>query len=213
VVGDTLPGSRGEHTLQVELGSDRRARAFYGNQMLDHLNEAMRQFIGRQSLMFIASADGRGECDCSFRAGDPGFVLVIDEKHVMWPEYRGNGVMASGGNVRENPHMGLLLMDFEATVGLHLNGRAELREDGSFVGLPSDLRRRVEEQNTSAGGKRPAFWFRVEVEEAYLHCAKHVPRMVPAGKVIDWGTDDDAAKGGDFFGVRAARAAAARQAG
>lgn len=202
---ELLPGSRGEHTLQVELGSDRRAIAFYGNQMLDRLNPAMQRFIARQSLMFIASADGRGECDCSFRAGDPGFVVVVDEKHVMWPEYRGNGVMASGGNVRENPHMGLLLMDFGETVGLHINGRAELREDGAFVGLPAEVRRFVQQERTSSGGKRPAFWFLVEVEEAYLHCSKHIPRLVPGDKVIDWGTDDDVKKGGDYFGVRAGR--------
>jgi predicted pyridoxine 5'-phosphate oxidase superfamily flavin-nucleotide-binding protein len=200
-----LPGSRGEHALQDELGSGQRAVAFYANQMLDHLNPAMRGFIARQSLLFVASADAHGECDCSFRAGDPGFVIAVDEKRVMWPEYRGNGVMASGGNVRENPHMGLLLLDFDETVGLHINGRAQLREDGAFEGLPAEARRRVDEARASSGGKRPVLWFLVEVEEAYLHCSKHVPRLLPAGKEIDWGTDDPVKKGGDYFGVRADR--------
>lgn len=200
-----LPGSSGEHALQDALGTSQRAVAFYANQMLDRLNAAMREFVSRQTLLFVASADGHGECDCSFRAGDPGFVIVVDDKRVMWPEYRGNGVMASGGNVRENPHMGLLLMDFGETVGLHVNGRAELREDGAFDDLPADVRRKVEEARATPGGKRPVFWFLVEVEEAYLHCSKHVPRLVPAGKQIDWGTDDPVKKGGDYFGVRSGR--------
>lgn len=202
-----LPGSRGEHALQAEWGNDGRALAFYQNQMLDHLNPAMQDFVARQTLLFVASADANGECDCSFRGGDPGFVRVVDARRLMWPEYRGNGVTASAGNVRENRHMGLLLMDFDRTVGLHVNGRAELREDGAFDGLPAEVRRSVEAERASAGGKRPVFWFLVEVEEAYLHCAKHIPRLLPAGKEIDWGTDDDAKKGGDYFGVRAARRA------
>lgn len=201
-----LPGSHGEHALQTEFGSDKRALAFYNNQMLDVLNPAMQDFIARQTLMFIASADARGECDCSFRAGEPGFVRVVDERHILWAEYRGNGVMASGGNVRENPHMGVLLMDFDQTIGLHINGKAHLLQDGAFTELSDDLRRYVLKENASSGGKRPAFWFLLEVEEAYIHCAKHIPRMVLADKVIDWGTDDDVKKGGDYFGVRAARA-------
>lgn len=200
-----LPGSRGEHALQEELGSASRAAAFYRNQMLDHLNPAMQAFVAQQTLMFIASADDHGECDCSFRAGDPGFVHVVDERRILWPEYRGNGVMASGGNVRENPHLGVLLMDFDATIGLHVNGRARLHPHGAFEGLPPRARRHVEARDAAAGGKKPVFWVEVEIEEAYVHCSKHMPRLLPAGKVIDWGTDDDAKKGGDYFGVRAAR--------
>lgn len=75
-----LPGSAGEHLLQNKQGSQDRARTFYERQVLDHLNERMRIFVGRQSMMFIATADGAGECDCSFRAGLPGFVHVLDER-------------------------------------------------------------------------------------------------------------------------------------
>jgi uncharacterized protein len=199
----TLPGSAGEHTLQLELGADKRARAFYDNQMLDHLNPAMREFIGKQTLLFIASADAHGECDCSFRAGDPGFVKVVNEKHVLWPEYRGNGVTASGGNVKENGHLGMLLMDFEHTIGLHINGKAQLRADGAFDGLPDEVTRFIAAENASVGGKKPGFWLLVEVEEAYVHCRKHIPRLTPAGDSIEWGTDDDVKKGGDYFGARA----------
>jgi hypothetical protein len=200
-----LPGSAGEHALQIEWGNERRAQAFYRNQMLDHLNPPMQAFIAEQSMLFIASADAHGECDCSFRAGGAGFVRVVDAKRVLWPEYRGNGATASAGNVKENGHLGLLLMDFvHDTVGLHINGKAWLSQDGSFADLPEETRLFIAEAATWEG-KKPAFWFLVEVEEAYLHCAKHVPRFAPADKDLDWGTDDDVKKGGDYFGVRAAR--------
>ena len=199
-----LPGSKGEHVLQIELGSEKRALGFYNNQMLDYLNPAMQEFITKQSMMFIASSDAHGECDCSFRAGHSGFVWVIDKKHIMWPEYRGNGVVASGGNVKENPHMGILFMDFlEHTIGLHINGKVFLREDGIFDALPVNVQRAVAEENATTGGKKPAFWFLLEVEEAYIHCAKHIPHLVPYEKSIDWGTDDVVRKGGDFFKVKA----------
>jgi predicted pyridoxine 5'-phosphate oxidase superfamily flavin-nucleotide-binding protein len=199
-----LPGSKGEHDLQIELGSDKRALGFYNNQMLDYLNPAMQEFIAQQAMMFIASSDAHGECDCSFRSGGTGFVLVANEKHILWPEYRGNGVMASGGNVKENPHLGVLFLDFfENTIGLHINGKAHLSEDGAFEGLPENIQKIVAEENATSGGKKPAFWLLLEVEEAYIHCAKHIPRLAPAEKSIDWGTDDVVKKGGDFFNVKA----------
>ena len=66
----------------------------------------MREFIGRMELAFFATADAHGECDSEFlRAGPPGFVQVLDDRTVAWPEYRGNGVMASAGNMVHNPHV------------------------------------------------------------------------------------------------------------
>lgn len=204
VTNPPLPGSDGEHTLQTELGNEKRALGFYNNQMLDYLNPEMQRFIEKQSMMFIASSDAHGECDCTFRAGEVGFVRVIDNTHIVWPEYRGNGVTASGGNVKENPHMGVLFMDFvEDTIGLHINGKAQLHTDGAFDGLPKEVQAAIATENVTTGGKKPVFWFLLEVEEAYAHCAKHIPRFRPVDKLLDWGTDDKIKKGGDYFKVKA----------
>src|ERR1041384_820966 len=89
------PGSRGEHSLQERYGTAERAERFYREQVLSYLNSRMRDFIARQEMMFVATADAQGECDCTFRAGPPGFVWVIERDRVAWPEYRGNGVLAS----------------------------------------------------------------------------------------------------------------------
>jgi len=45
----------------------------------------MREFIARMEMAFIATADGRGECDCSFRAGPPGFLRVIGDQMIAYP--------------------------------------------------------------------------------------------------------------------------------
>ncbi|HEV3464693.1 MAG TPA: pyridoxamine 5'-phosphate oxidase family protein [Actinomycetota bacterium] len=181
-----LPGSSGEHELQRQHQTQERANRFYRQQVLERLNERMIQFIGRQEMVWIATADAHGECDCSFRAGPPGFVQVLDDRTLRYPEYRGNGVMASLGNILENPHVGMVFLDFDRErIGLHVNGTARIIEAGG-----NGVRPRVER------------WVEVRVEEAYIHCRKHLPHLV---KAVDqgraWGTDDVRAKGGDYFGA------------
>jgi predicted pyridoxine 5'-phosphate oxidase superfamily flavin-nucleotide-binding protein len=168
--GEAIPAAgeaimnNGERELQDRLGTRERADAFHARQMLSHLNEAMRHFIGRQEMMFLATADAGGGCDNTFRAGPPGFVRVLDEHHLSWPELRGNGVMASLGNITENAQVGLLFLDFGETIGLHVNGTAEIVED------PDD-------QAGTPPGQRARLWVVTRVQEAYIHCTKHIPRM------------------------------------
>jgi uncharacterized protein len=199
------PAASGEREAQARFGTARRAAAFCANQQLDHLNEAMRQFIARQEMVSIATSDAAGRCDCSFRAGEPGFVQVLNSKTLAYPEYRGNGVLASVGNILENPHIGMIFLDYcDTTLGLHVNGRARVLDPQELLALP-DLPDALMQAARATGGRRPEAWVLVDVEEAYIHCSKHVPLMKRLDKRIEWGTDDEAAKGGDFFGVKAER--------
>ena len=196
-----LPGSDGEHVVQERWDAVDRARTFYDRQMLDHLNEQMREFIARQEMFFLATSDARGECDSSFRAGEPGFVVVLDGRTLLYPELRGNGVYASLGNIAENPHVALMFLDFfDDLIGLHVNGRATVVEHEQLL---ADERVTVEllEVLTRQGGRRPERWVAVDVEEAYIHCSKHIPRLAKLDRQVDWGTDDARRKGGDYFGV------------
>ena len=194
-----MPGSQGEHALQERFGTKDRAAAFYQNQMLDHLNDAMCAFIARQEMVFIATADIHGECDCSFRAGLPGFVRVLDAKTLLYPEYRGNGILASLGNMAENPHIGLLFVDFfQSTVGLHINGTAQTLENDALRHRP-DIPDEVRQELAVLGGRQSERWVMVQVEEAYIHCSKHIPLLQKVEKTIHWGTDNPAYKGGDYF--------------
>jgi uncharacterized protein len=193
-------GTAAEHELQCRYGTSERAARFYRDQVLDHLNPAMREFVARQDMAFIATADGTGECDASFRAGAPGFIHVIDERTIAYPEYRGNGVMASLGNIHDNPHVGILMIDFvRDLMGLHVNGRARVVEDGELrtevADLPADVVR----------GRQPERWVVVSVDEAFVHCRKHIPRMMHVPHRRAWGTDDARRKGGDFFEATASR--------
>lgn len=191
------PGSDGEHELQHRFGSEDRADRFYSDQVLDRLNHSMIDFVGKMQMAFIATSDRSGECDSSFRAGNAGFIHVIDELTIAYPEYRGNGVLASLGNISENPHIGILLIDFvDDLIGLHINGSARIVADDVFRNaVPRLPAERVK-------GRIPERWVVVDVEEAYIHCRKHIPRMVPASRHRSWGTDNATTKGGDFFGAK-----------
>ncbi len=197
----TGPGSSGEQQAQARFGTSGRAASFYEHQVLTSLNQAMREFIARMEMVYIATADARGHCDCSFRAGAPGFVQVLDEKTLAYPEYRGNGVLASVGNILENPHIGMIFLDYyHTTVGLHVNGIARVIDTTDLSTLPN-VTSGMTEAASNTGGRQPKAWIVVDVEEAYIHCSKHVPLLARREKQIVWGTDDERLKGGNFFKI------------
>ena len=189
-------GSSGEKKLQKTLGTEGRARSFYQNQVLPYLNEDMIAFVRQAELCFIATSDAHGECDCSLRSGEAGFFFVENEQTIYYPEYRGNGVMASLGNISENPHIGLMFIDFHVgKVGLHVNGKAEILHNEDFhINFTDDQMERFSRER-----ERAERWIKISIEEAYIHCSKHIPRMTKVDKELPWGTDDVKLKGGDFF--------------
>jgi predicted pyridoxine 5'-phosphate oxidase superfamily flavin-nucleotide-binding protein len=195
-----LPGSAGEHLLQAAYGTAARADRFYADQVLDHLNPRMTEFLGRMEMAFVATAAANGECDCSLRTGPPGFIEVLDDRTLAYPEYRGNGVLASLGNMLHNPHIGIFLVDFTRDlIGLHVNGDARIVTPDQMAELDLDL---PEPENN---GRRPVQWVVVRVTEAYVHCSKRIPYLVPQPRV--GGGDARRYRGTDYFGVTARRRA------
>ena len=191
------PGSSGEHELQCAYGTQDRADRFYAEQVRDRLLPAMVEFVRRMDMVFLATSDAAGECDASFRAGPPGFVRVLDNRTLAYPEYRGNGVHASLGNMAENPHVGLVMIDFERDrIGLHVNGGARIVADDELRAAHPEL------PHDPAPGRQPERWVVVNVEEAYVHCRKHIPQMQRVTQRRPWGTDDPTRKGGDYFGAK-----------
>jgi hypothetical protein len=197
------PGSVGEHVLQEAFGTTQRAQQFYRNQIAGQLTPVMREFIGRMEMAFVATSDMAGECDCSFRAGPPGFILILDDRTIAYPEYRGNGVMASLGNMLLNPHIGIFMADFTRDlIGLHINGDTEILTPDQMRELGFEL---PEPENR---GRQPVMWVLVTITEAYIHCSKHIPKLVPQSRVRHWGTDNPRHKGGNYFGVAPAEESA-----
>ena len=197
-------GSKGERVLQKKVGTKNKASTFYKKQMLDHLNPYMRKFILKQEMVFIATADSKGECDCSFRAGKQGFIKIVDDQTLIFPEYQGNGVMASMGNITENPNIGMTFIDFfENTIGLHVNGKAKIITGEELLANEALVKNIT--GGAAEGPSNQKFWILIKVEEAYIHCSKHIPHLKKLDKKIYWGTDDEVHKGGDFFNAESSQ--------
>lgn len=88
-----------------------------------------RAFIQQCPMVFVATADADNRPDCSYKGGLPGFVRVLDEKTLVFPDYDGNGMYRSWGNLVVNPHVGLLFIDFENQTRLRVNGTARISDD------------------------------------------------------------------------------------
>jgi predicted pyridoxine 5'-phosphate oxidase superfamily flavin-nucleotide-binding protein len=188
-----LPGSDGEHFAQDLYGTRDRALRFYRDQMLDVLTPEMTEFLARQTQMVVASVDTAGHPDASVRFGEAGFVAVLDERTLAWPELRGNGVLTTLGNLSKNPAAHLMFLDAEQRIGLHLRGQTRILETEQMTAEHPEV------VDAHIGGRAPDRWVVLTLETSYVHCRKHFPRT---DGDIEWGTDDAKAKGGDYFGAK-----------
>jgi uncharacterized protein len=147
--------------LQDRFDSRRIADRLAEMLLRTEFSEEDRAFIGAQSFFFLASADGQGRPDCSYKGGAPGFVRVIAPAELAFPSYDGNGMFKSLGNIASNPAVGLLFIDFEAGKRLRVNGRAAL-------GLDDELK-----------GEWPGAQavVRVRAEHIFPNCPRYIHRM------------------------------------
>src|ERR1041385_4161850 len=76
------------------------------------LSEKDKAYIEAREMFFLATSDAEGRPNCSYKGGDPGFIRVLDEHTVAFPNYDGNGMYLSMGNALVNPHVGMLFIDF-----------------------------------------------------------------------------------------------------
>jgi uncharacterized protein len=161
-----------------------------------------RAFIERMDMFFLATADADGRPQCSYKGGDPGFVTVVDEHTIAFPNYDGNGMYLSTGNVRVNPHVGLLFIDFDGRPPrrLRLNGVASIEPGDPLLARFPGAQFVVRVRALQVFPNCPRYIHRMELVER----SRFVPRPaeqtpVPEWKRSDWARDvlpaDDPAHG------------------
>jgi PPOX class probable FMN-dependent enzyme len=128
---------------------------------LDHHCQLL---ISRAPFLLIGSSDRDGNCDVSPRGDAPGFVRVLDETMLLIPERSGNRRADTLINVLENPYVGLLFLVPTMEETLRVNGRAKLVRDPDLMAT------------MVFRGKTPHLAIAVEVELAFLQCAKALKR-------------------------------------
>lgn len=120
----------GNRELQDAFGS--RALADRLEQVTRHatFTDADAAFIAEQAFFFLATADAQGRPDCSFKGGPVGFAKVTAPDELIFPDYDGNGMFKSLGNILANPHVGLLFIAMnEAPRRIRVNGTAQVLSD------------------------------------------------------------------------------------
>jgi predicted pyridoxine 5'-phosphate oxidase superfamily flavin-nucleotide-binding protein len=95
------------------------------------LDARQRAWIGNADTLFIASFHPEGGADASHRGGFPGFVSVLGDDRLAFPDFPGNAMFNTLGNLTEYPRAGLLFVDFETGDVLQLSGRAQVESDFS----------------------------------------------------------------------------------
>ena len=173
--------------LTLEADSGEAEREALDRTTDDHLVPAVERFIASQTMAFLGTADHGGETDISPRLGPAGFVQTLDERTVAWPEYRGNGVHASLGNIAERQMASLLFVDWWNTEAMvHVTGRATLHDD-------------IEGATDRTDVDRTKQWVRLDVESVTLTKNPPLPSLSVAEFDPPWGTDDDGIKKRGFF--------------
>jgi uncharacterized protein len=105
------------------------------------LTAAQIERIRAADTFFIGTAHPDGPADASHRGGNPGFVLVDGPDRLRWPDYVGNSLFMTLGNLTLDPHVGLLFPDWAGGGLLQLSGRARLDwEPASAESLPGAQR-------------------------------------------------------------------------
>ena len=176
--------------LQRQFDTERLADRIEQRLFRERLTSEDQEFIGRMYMFFLATADSAGHPNCSYKGGDPGFVRVLDEQTLVFPNYDGNGMYVSMGNASENAHVGLLFIDFENQKRLRVNGIAHIAPADSILPPYPEAQ----------------FIVRITVRQVFPNCPRYIHKMqllerskfvprasvstpVPPWKRMEWARD------------------------
>ncbi|MFF5158410.1 pyridoxamine 5'-phosphate oxidase family protein [Streptomyces sp. NPDC000348] len=108
------------------------------------LSPAQQQAVRAADTFFVATASDRGDADASHRGGNPGFVQVLSPTLLRWPDYVGNAMFLTLGNLLLNASAGILVPDWETGATLHLSGTAHTVWDAEEIAEVPGAQRLVE---------------------------------------------------------------------
>ena len=192
----------GSRELQDRFDTRRIADRIEEVLLHDFISEHDAAFIEDVDMLFIATADEEGRPNCSYKGGAPGFVRVVDERTIAFPNYDGNGMYLTMGNLRKNPNVGPLFISFTHPNRMRLNGVASIDPNDPLM----------------ADYPEAQFIVRVEAREIFPNCPRYIPKYqlvqhskfvpkadcktpVPDWKRSDWAYDalptKDPARDGD----------------
>lgn len=140
--------------------AERIVRAMPDTQRLD---AEQREFVESLPFFFIATCGADGRLQCNFKGGGPGILHVANETTLYYPEFPGNDLMLSVGNMIDNPHIGILALSFSEQRRLKINGRVTLEQAAGHL-----LQTRWPDARVLV---------RIAVEQVIRNCSRRIPKL------------------------------------
>jgi predicted pyridoxine 5'-phosphate oxidase superfamily flavin-nucleotide-binding protein len=180
----------GHRRLQDEHDTRRLADRIDERIVRETIDDDDRAFIERCDMLFVATADADGQPQCSYKGGDPGFVRVLDERTLAYPNYDGNGMYLTAGNVLVNPRVGLLFISFEERKRLRLTGVASHSDDDPLLAEYSEAQFLTRVAVTRVFPNCPRYIHHYRLVERSRFVPQEACRTpVPAWKTREWSHD------------------------
>ena len=131
------------------------------------MTEVVMEFIANSPFIMMATSSGDGACDASPKGGKPGFVYILDDRHIIIPDVAGNRLFQSYLNMSENPQVGLLFLVPGSNDTVRVNGRVTILSKEELDRLNVEL-----SINNPDDNSKKLQGILVEVDEAYTHCPR-----------------------------------------
>ena len=152
----------GNRELQDHFGARPLADRLVDRLWRNRFKDDDKAFIESVGFFFLATANADGHPDCSFKGGPAGFVRVPAPDLLVFPDYDGNGMFKSLGNIKSNPQIGMLFIEMgEKPKRLRVNGRATVHlDDPLLADLPG-----------------AQIVVRVTPEDIFPNCPRYIPNL------------------------------------
>jgi PPOX class probable FMN-dependent enzyme len=133
----------------------------------DYMTPYVQEFIKNSPFAVMATSDAEGRCDASPKGGKPGFIKVLDERRLLFPDVAGNKLFQSYQNMDANPHVGLVFMIPGVNDTVRVNGRVTIVEKAELDRLDVEVSLyEIDDRSHHLQG------IIIEVEESYGHCPR-----------------------------------------
>lgn len=151
-----------QKSMQARFDSQPLAAAVEKAIVRDELDDTHRAFIESRDYFFLSTVDATGCPTVSHKGGPPGIVTVLDSSTIAFPNYDGNGMFLSMGNIADTAKIGLLFIDFETPNRIRVQATATINEE-------DELLQRYPGANLI---------IRAHVDKVFLNCARYIHKHI-----------------------------------
>ena len=155
------------------------------NKEIDHIDDTAARMIGASTLFIFATSDGE-RVDISPRGGTPGFVKVLDERHIAFGDLAGNNRIDSYRNLLQQSSIAMLFMIPGLEETMRVNGTASISTDSEIRNLCTD------------GDRVPNLAIIVNVKTCFMHCGKALRRS-DMWNISSWPSADERPSGAELL--------------